>query len=341
MKKKILFGVLLLAALVLVGCSEGTGTLIVETNPSGAEVYFQERLIGETPLELSGLEPSNGPLALLKDGYEAKDVAVSIVAGQTVSVVEQLEKEQAHIKKADELVRHLWITVGNNDMILAEALWHPAIPKQNVTMALNSMRKSMEGNGNPELLGTLFASFDLVVSPMGYDRYVVTPKVDDETLDDPARFMIQKHDESYFLLLPGFAFDSEGIINPLGIEFFGTHDRPDPNLSFQSLLLAMARGDERSVRKYTSKYTTSEVIESLASASEVVDSSDVAESDLIAAFMRMTYPVFYIDPQTVIIGEKPGDRRLMVWEDDMWKSLPHEISHKVFSDTELPPFFER
>lgn len=341
MKKKVLFGVLLLAALVLGGCSEGTGTIIVETNPSEAEVHFQGRLMGETPLELSGLAPCSGILTLRKDGYEAKDVAVSIIAGKVVSVVEQLEKDQVRITKPDELVRQLWIAVGNNDMALAEELWHPAIPKQNVTMALNTMRKTMEDGRNPELLAAFFVSFDLYVSPMGYDRYVVTPMAKNEVLDDSLRYMVQRFGDSYILLLPGFAFDSAGIIKPLGIEFFGAHNRPDPNLSFQSLLLAMARGDEKSVREHTSKHTTPEVIEFLASASGEVDSSDVAESDLIAAFMRMTYPVFYIDPQTVIIGEKPGDRRLMVWEDDMWKSLPHEISHKVFSDTELPPFFER
>lgn len=341
MKRKMLFSLLLMVALLFVGCSGGTGTLVVETNPSEVEVYFQKRLVGETPLELTGLEPSNGILTLQKDGYKTKDVAVSIIAGKTASVVEQLERDQVRITKPDELIRELWLAVGSNDMVYAAELWHPDIPKQNVIMATNAMRKTMEEAGNPELLGALFASLELTISSMGYDRYLVTPIIDGETLDDSSRFMIQKYRERYVVLLPGFAFDSMGVITSLGIEFFGAHHRPDPNLSLQNLMFGMAKGDRKCVEKHTSKHTTPEVIEQLLGMSDDERMAVIADHVLILAIMSMTYPVYYIDPTTVIIGEEPGERRVMVWEDDMWKVLPHEVSYKVFSDTELPPFFDR
>ena len=106
------------------------------------------------------------------------------------------------------------------------------------------------------------------------------------------------------------------------------------------MILGMLRGDRQTVKKHVSRYTTDEVIDRLLAASEDERLGELEDSVLAAALILVRYPVYYVDPLLVILGEKPGERRLMIWEDNSWKVLPHEVSGLVYRDTSLPPFFE-
>ncbi len=238
------------------------------------------------------------------------------------------------------VVEEFMVAIAQSRLDNAERLWHPGIPREHVVALLEGIRDSANRLASPEVLTQLFQSADYVSTSVGYDRFIVTPVLNNSPLNSSSRFMVQRRGDGYAILLPGDYFDQDGMINHMGVRFFGTDARPDPNLSMQALILGMLRGDRQTVKKHVSRYTTDEVIDRLLAASEDERLGELEDSVLAAALILVRYPVYYVDPLLVILGEKPGERRLMIWEDNSWKVLPHEVSGLVYRDTSLPPFFE-
>lgn len=66
---------------------EAAGALRVKTDITGAQIFLDGQEKGTTPTTLRGLPPGPHQLALVKDGYEAHEQAVTITAGKTELVV--------------------------------------------------------------------------------------------------------------------------------------------------------------------------------------------------------------------------------------------------------------
>ncbi len=50
----------------------GSSVLVVETTPAGARIYFDNKLLGKSPLTVEGLSPGEGIIRIELDGYETR-----------------------------------------------------------------------------------------------------------------------------------------------------------------------------------------------------------------------------------------------------------------------------
>lgn len=66
---------------------ESAGALRVKTDITGAQIFLDGQEKGTTPTTLRGLPAGPHQLALVKDGYEAHEQAVTVTAGKTELVV--------------------------------------------------------------------------------------------------------------------------------------------------------------------------------------------------------------------------------------------------------------
>ncbi len=70
----------------------GVGALVVDSRPARATVYLDGRVVGTTPLSLTGLSSGSHPLVLEMQGFRRWTTSVTIVAGQQVRVGASLEQ---------------------------------------------------------------------------------------------------------------------------------------------------------------------------------------------------------------------------------------------------------
>ncbi len=74
----------------------------------------------------------------------------------------------------------------------------------------------------------LLAAIDLVdyvVKPVGYDRYIVSLEMLGSEFHANARYLVQKLENGYVILLPGVAFEKDGKVKTEeGSLVFGTEN---------------------------------------------------------------------------------------------------------------------
>lgn len=68
------------------------GALTVDSRPTGAKVYLDGRLVGTTPMKVSGIGAGSHVVRLEHDGYRRWSSAVRVVAGEQNRVTASLEK---------------------------------------------------------------------------------------------------------------------------------------------------------------------------------------------------------------------------------------------------------
>ena len=78
------------------------GTLVVDSNPSGAFIVIQNRVLGVTPKTLSNQKPGNLEITLKKDGYQDFSGSVKITAGKKATFNGSLEEVKKVVEKAPE-----------------------------------------------------------------------------------------------------------------------------------------------------------------------------------------------------------------------------------------------
>jgi hypothetical protein len=66
--------------------------LAVDSRPEGARVYFDNRLVGTTPLVLSEVRAGEHAVRLEHDGYRRWTSMVRIIAGERNRVTASLER---------------------------------------------------------------------------------------------------------------------------------------------------------------------------------------------------------------------------------------------------------
>ena len=83
------------AAFLMAG-SETPGALAVASDPPGAAVYVDGQFAGETPLDVTNLQPGDHRVRLVKEGYLENGRIVSVAAGKTGSLQVRLTARDAN-----------------------------------------------------------------------------------------------------------------------------------------------------------------------------------------------------------------------------------------------------
>jgi hypothetical protein len=68
------------------------GVLVIDSRPSGANVFVDGKLAGRTPVEVSSVDAGSHALRLELDGYQRWTSAVRVVAGERNRVTASLER---------------------------------------------------------------------------------------------------------------------------------------------------------------------------------------------------------------------------------------------------------
>ncbi len=76
------------------------GSLVVQTEPTGATVYFNEKLVGTSPFRIKELPTRSYTVKIIKEGYEAWERDVSVKAGETEEIRAQLDRKGADPREA-------------------------------------------------------------------------------------------------------------------------------------------------------------------------------------------------------------------------------------------------
>ncbi len=150
-----------------------------------------------------------------------------------------------------------------------------------------------------------------------------------------ARYLVQKLENGYVILLPGVAFEKDGKVKTEeGSLVFGTEKRPDPHINYEAVLQATSHGDYNTVRHYISSLVSDdhvrEILEpsgAFAGLGEKGLLSTLSSSGAKADFMEM------IDPNVVVLHFTEQKWRIAVyWEDEMWKMLPEPGLESLYED---------
>jgi hypothetical protein len=71
---------------------QGAGSLFVDSRPSQADVYLNNKRVGQTPLSLSNIPAGPGVVRLERNGYRHWSSAVRVEAGRQARVTASLER---------------------------------------------------------------------------------------------------------------------------------------------------------------------------------------------------------------------------------------------------------
>ena len=271
-----------------------------------------------------------GSLSMARSTYRKVNwemASIDIIAGLFAETWTSVTAQRDPGETARQMLRLAW----SGEIEEALQYWHPAVDRNLARVFLEAMAEAAAEQGAYVMLAIIdLVSFD--VQPIGYDRFIVTPTFSGEPFDDATRLMVQRYEGKCVMLLPGQAFDAEGIVSEEGIVFWRAADRPDPNIDYRTGTLAMLNKDYETLRAYTSQVVPDVfVAESVA---EVPDEEEEPLMPLIKAYAAtLKQEVTYIDPFTAVLGEK-DKRTAMRWEDGMWKMLPPLGLEVVYEDYE-------
>lgn len=89
LKQTVALAALLLAGMLLTGCSR-SGSILVQATPNNTSVYINNKFIGMTPLLIPELPVGNTNITLRHQDYYPKTVKVLVRADETIVVTERL-----------------------------------------------------------------------------------------------------------------------------------------------------------------------------------------------------------------------------------------------------------
>ena len=116
MKKELVFGIFIILIVFAAGCATkpealpeeqeqfvDTGVLVIDSSPSGADVFVNNKLEGQTPLTLYNFPVGQYDIRVEKEGYLSFGKAVSVRVGATEEIdarLSPIQKEQARQEQA-------------------------------------------------------------------------------------------------------------------------------------------------------------------------------------------------------------------------------------------------
>ena len=69
-----------------------TGALAVDSRPTGARVFLDDKLVGTTPMALPSVSAGSHPIRLEREGYRHWSSSVRVVASEQNRVTASLER---------------------------------------------------------------------------------------------------------------------------------------------------------------------------------------------------------------------------------------------------------
>ena len=88
---------------ILAATPVSTGSLVVTSDPTGAEIFIDDGFNGVSPLTISGLVPGTHTVTAKLQGYTDTSTNITVIAGQTARTQLSLEKVR-HLSTLDILL---------------------------------------------------------------------------------------------------------------------------------------------------------------------------------------------------------------------------------------------
>jgi len=99
------------------------GAVMVLSDPPGAGVYLDDRLVGQTPYEGKDFNPKAYKMRVVKEGYEGWEREVDIQAGKRVEVYAQLKAKEIGLEvRSDPSGARVWVNgqeTGTTPLVMA------------------------------------------------------------------------------------------------------------------------------------------------------------------------------------------------------------------------------
>jgi TonB family protein len=125
-----------------------TGTLIVDSNPSGAFIVIQNRVLGVTPKTLSNQKPGNLAITLKKDGYQDFSGSVKITAGKKATFSGSLEEVKKVVEKLPEPPKPVEPEIKPGQLMALDAVDVPPKATKRVPGKYPDMAKKLKLQGS-------------------------------------------------------------------------------------------------------------------------------------------------------------------------------------------------
>jgi hypothetical protein len=82
------------------------GSIMISSDPSGAEVFLNKKNKGTSPLKIDLLKPGNYTLLLKKSQYNDFERSITIESGKSDSLLCTLSMDSAYIDSVNQAVKH-------------------------------------------------------------------------------------------------------------------------------------------------------------------------------------------------------------------------------------------
>jgi len=157
-----------------------TGSIVVDSNPSGAFIVIQNRVLGTTPKTLSNQKPGNLDITLKKDGYQDFSGTVKVTAGKKATFSGSLEEVKKVVVKPVEPPKPVEPEVKPGQLMALDAVDSPPRATKRVPAKYPDMARKLK------LQGTV--GLNVLISETGQvlDAKVVTsahPILDQAAMD--------------------------------------------------------------------------------------------------------------------------------------------------------------
>ncbi|MES0489779.1 MAG: PEGA domain-containing protein [Leptospirales bacterium] len=97
--EKVNKAVIALAKSILTEAAEGT-SLTFDTQPTGASIYIDESLIGESPIASHAVTPGRHQVRIEKEGYQPLKFLITIKEGESKEIVRSLPPKSANMRES-------------------------------------------------------------------------------------------------------------------------------------------------------------------------------------------------------------------------------------------------
>ncbi len=124
-----------------------TGSLVVDSNPSGAFIVIQNRVLGVTPKTLSNQKPGNIEVTLKKDGYQDFSGSVKITAGKKATFNGSLEEVKKVVVKPPEPPKPVEPEIKPGQLMALDAVDVPPKATKRVPGKYPDMAKKLKLQG--------------------------------------------------------------------------------------------------------------------------------------------------------------------------------------------------
>jgi TonB family protein len=125
-----------------------TGSVVVDSNPSGAFIVVGSRVLGTTPKTLSNQKPGNLDITLKKDGYQDFSGTIKITAGKKATFSGSLEEIKKVVEKPVEPPKPVEPQIKPGQLMALDAVDVPPKASKRVPAKYPDMARKLKLQGS-------------------------------------------------------------------------------------------------------------------------------------------------------------------------------------------------